>query len=111
MTRALAARAEFDNPDNKLRPGMLLEVRLQRPARNTLQVPELSLQQVGRQSFLFRVGGDGKVAQVPCARERGGPGWVEILDGVHAGDRIVVEGIVKLKDGAKVVDASAAPGN
>ncbi len=72
MTRALGARAEFDNPGNKLRPGMLLEVRLQRPARDTLQVPELSLQQVGRQSFVFRVGGDGKVAQVPVRRERGG---------------------------------------
>jgi membrane fusion protein (multidrug efflux system) len=30
---------------------------------------------------------------------------VEILEGVKAGDRIVVEGIVKLKPGAKVADA------
>jgi membrane fusion protein (multidrug efflux system) len=32
-----------------------------------------------------------------------------VLEGVKAGDRIVVEGIVKLKDGAKISDA-ATPG-
>jgi membrane fusion protein (multidrug efflux system) len=35
------------------------------------------------------------------------PGWVEILGGVKSGDRVVVEGLVKLKDGAKIVEAGA----
>ncbi|MEO8161688.1 MAG: efflux RND transporter periplasmic adaptor subunit, partial [Arenimonas sp.] len=63
-TRSLAARAEFDNPDRKLRPGMLLNVNLQQGVRQVLQVPELSLQQLGEQAFVFRVAGD-KVEQVP----------------------------------------------
>jgi membrane fusion protein (multidrug efflux system) len=109
VTRSLAARAEFDNPDNKLRPGMLLEVSLLQAARQTLQVPELSLQQVGQQAFLFVVGTDHKVAQMPVRIGARRPGWVEILDGVKAGDRVVVEGIVKLKPGAKISEAKAAP--
>jgi membrane fusion protein (multidrug efflux system) len=106
-TRALAARAEFDNASGKLRQGMLLRVNLQQAERQTLQVPELALQQVGQQSFLFRVVGD-KVEQVPVKIGARRPGWVEIIDGVKAGDRVVVEGIVKLKPGAKIIDAASA---
>ena len=111
VTRSLAARAEFENPERKLRPGMLLEVRLQRAARDTLQVPELSLQQVGQQAFVFRVGSDDKVAQVPVRIGARRPGWVEIIDGVEAGDRVVVEGIVKLKPGVKIIEAKSTPAN
>lgn len=109
VSRSLAARAEFDNPDGRLRPGMLLRVRLQQQSRDTLQVPELSLQQIGQQAFVFRVGAEDKVEQVPVRIGARRPGAVEILEGLKAGDRIVVEGIVKLKSGAKIVEAGAAP--
>ncbi len=109
VSRALSARAEFANPDRRLRPGMLLQVELPGPSRQALQVPELSLQQLGQQAFLFRVGADSTVELVPVRIGARRPGWVEILDGVKAGDRIVVEGIVKLKPGAKIVDAGNAP--
>lgn len=109
VSRALAARAEFDNADGKLRAGMLLDVSLQRAARSTLQVPELALQQVGQQAFLFRVGADSKVDQVPVRIGARRPGWVEIVDGIKAGDRVVVEGIVKLKPGARIIEAKGAP--
>ena len=108
VSRSLAARAEFDNPGNKLRQGMLLEVQLQQASRQALQVPELSLQQVGQQAFVFVVGADDKVAQVPVRIGARRPGWVEILEGVKAGDRVVVDGIVKLKPGAKIIEAKAA---
>jgi membrane fusion protein (multidrug efflux system) len=107
-TRALSARADIANPARKLRAGMLMRVRLQQPARTVLQVPELSLQQVGQQAFVFRVDGEGKVEQVPVKIGSRRPGWVEILEGVNSGDRIVVEGIVKLKPGASVVEAEPA---
>jgi membrane fusion protein, multidrug efflux system len=107
VSRALSARAEIPNPDAKLRPGMLLRVTLALPARTALQVPELSLQQVGQQAFVFRVAGD-QVEQVPVRIGARRPGWVELLDGVKAGDRVVVEGIVKLKPGARIVEAGAA---
>ena len=52
---------------------------------------------------------DDKVAQVPVRIGARRPGWVEILEGVKAGDRVVVEGMVKLKPGAKIAEAEAAP--
>jgi membrane fusion protein (multidrug efflux system) len=108
-TRALDARAEFDNADHRLRPGMLMELRVQRDARQALQVPELAVQQVGTQAFVFRANADGTVAQVPVVLGARRPGFVEILSGVAAGDRVVVEGVVKLRDGAKFAEAGAQP--
>lgn len=105
VTRAVAVRAEFDNPDKKLRPGMLLQAALQRAGRETLQVPELSLVQMGQQAFVFRVEAEDKVAQVPVKIGARRPGWVEILEGVKAGDRVVVDGTVKLKAGSKIAEA------
>ena len=105
-SRAVSVRAEIPNADGRLRPGMLMRVQLALPSRNALQVPELSLQQVGQQAFVFRVQGD-TVEQVPVRIGARRPGWVEILEGVKAGDRVVVEGIVKLKPGAKIRDAGA----
>lgn len=106
VTRAVTARAEIPNVDRKLRPGMLLQVGVERSARETLAIPELALQQSGTQASVFRVDGD-KVKEVPVqvgARRRG---EVEILSGLKTGDRIVVEGTVKLRDGAKVKDLGA----
>ena len=106
-TRSLAARAEFENPQRRLRPGMLLNVLLEQSTRQALQVPELALDQLGEQAFLYRVVGD-TVEHVPVKIGARRPGWVEILEGVKAGDRVVVEGIVKLKDGAKIVEAGSS---
>jgi len=106
VTRAVTARAEIPNPDRRLRPGMLLQVGVERSARETLAIPELAVQQSGTQASVFRVDGD-KVKEVPVqvgARRRG---EVEILSGLKTGDRIVVEGTVKLRDGARIKDVGA----
>jgi len=107
VTRAITVQAQIANPERKLRPGMLLDVAVQQPARQALQVPELALQQVGQQAFLFRVGADDKVEQVPVTIGARKPGAVEITSGVKPGDRVVVEGTVKLHTGSKIVEAGA----
>jgi membrane fusion protein (multidrug efflux system) len=109
ITRSVMVRTELPNPERKLRPGMLLSVEVEREPRTTLVLPELALVQIGRNSFVYKVGADASVSQVAVrlgARQRG---RVEILEGLAAGDRVVVEGTVKLRVGAKVVEASAAP--
>jgi len=106
-TRSLGARAAFANPDHRLRPGMLLNLRVQLATRPALQVPELAVQQVGQQAFVFRANADGTVAQVPVTLGARRPGFVELTGGVQAGERVVVEGVVKLRDGAKFAEAGA----
>lgn len=105
VTRSVMVRAELPNPERKLRPGMLLTVEVVQPPRQTLAVPELALEQIGQQAFVFRVDGAGLAHQVPVRAGARRRGEVEIVDGLAAGDRVVVEGTVKLRDGARVVEA------
>ncbi|MFL9584436.1 efflux RND transporter periplasmic adaptor subunit [Stenotrophomonas sp. AB1(2024)] len=106
-TRAVNVRADFINADHALRPGMLLDVRMFRPERQALVIPEIAVVQVGRDSFVFRVKADHTVERVDVVSGARRSGVVEIREGLKAGDRIVVDGTGKLRPGLKVNDTAA----
>lgn len=108
-TRAVTVRADFINADHALRPGMLLDVRMFRPERQALVIPEIAVVQVGRESFVYRVKGDQSVERVDVVSGARRAGVVEIREGLKAGDRIVVDGTGKLRPGLKVSDSPAKP--
>ena len=104
-TRAVTVRADFPNPDGVLRPGMLMDVRLLRPERQALVIPEIAVVQVGRDSFVYRVKADESVEQARIRAGERRDGRVEIVEGLAAGDRIVIDGTGKLRAGVKVAEA------
>ena len=108
-TRAAIVRGDFANPDRVLKPGMLVQVSLSRDTRPALVVPEIAVQQVGSETFVWRVKADGTVEKVDV--EVGGriPGKVMLASGVEAGQRIVTEGVGKLQAGSQVVAGGAGP--
>jgi membrane fusion protein (multidrug efflux system) len=101
VTRAITVRAHIDNEDKALRPGMLLTVEVVTAERSALVVPEGSVFQVQNRAYVYRVDGD-TVHQQQI--EVGGRrfGVVEVLGGLSDGDLIVIEGIIKLREGARV---------
>lgn len=105
-SRALMVRGDFANADRALRPGMLLQVTLSRPERPALLVPEIAVVQVGNSSFVYRVKPDNTVerADVSIGARRGG--LAEVVEGLRAGDKVVVDGTGKLRPGSKVVEAA-----
>jgi membrane fusion protein (multidrug efflux system) len=66
-------------------------------------VPELAVQQIGTETFIWRVKADQSVEKVDVTVGGRIPGQVMLQEGVHVGDRIVIEGTGKLQPGAKVV--------
>jgi membrane fusion protein (multidrug efflux system) len=106
-SRAATVRGDFRNPEGALKPGMLMEVSLQRGTRQALVVPEIAVQQIGGETFVWRVKADDTVEKADV--EVGGrvPGKVLLAEGVKAGDRIVVEGVGKLQAGAKILPRDA----
>jgi membrane fusion protein (multidrug efflux system) len=102
VTRSVAVRAEVPNPDRLLRAGMLMSVRLFLAPRETLVVPEIAVLQVGLESFVFRVTAGDTAERVKVELGARRQGEVEIARGLAAGDRIVTEGTVKLRDGVRV---------
>ncbi len=110
-TRAVTVRGDFDNPDRRLRPGMLLQVQLQLPARQALVLPEIAVVQVGDDSFVYRVKPDDTVERVDVGLGNRDAGRVVVTKGLRAGDRVVVDGTGKLRVGARIDDGrrAAAP--
>lgn len=104
VTRAVTVRAEVANPEGLLRPGMLLTVRLELPQRETIAIPEIALIQVGTSQSVFVVDAEGRAKQVAVRSGARRAGEVEILEGLAEGDRLIVEGIVKLRPGLPVVE-------
>ena len=101
VTRSIQVRAIIDNEENKLRPGMLLQITVQRQVLEALVVPEKALIPNQDKQFVFVVEGDKVVSTEVTVGERR-PGIAQILSGLQPGQVIVTEGTLRLRDGATV---------
>ena len=100
-TRAIQIRANINNQDFKLRPGMLLQINLQKKMLTTLTLPEASLVPVEDKHFVFVVN-DEMVTRKQVSIGLRKPGKVQIVSGLKEGEMVVIEGALKLRDGSKV---------
>jgi membrane fusion protein (multidrug efflux system) len=111
QTRAVIARAEFANPGNRIRPGMMMRVAVQQGRRQSLSVPEAAVQYEGQGAFVYRIarGENGTTAQrveVQTGAVEGG--FVEILSGLDNNDRVVGSGLNRIQPGAPVTVGGGA---
>jgi len=107
-TRSVMVRAAVDNTEGRLLPGMLLTLSVLQQEREALVVPEIAVQQNGTLSFVYRVDADNVAQMAPVKLGARDAGRVEVLDGLAAGDRVVVDGTVKLRPGQKITEAAPA---
>ena len=101
VTRAVPVRAHIDNPEGFLRPGMLMSVKLETASRDALMVPETALVQRGMETFVYAVE-DGRAAMTAIDLGIRRDGWAEARDGLRAGQEVVVEGVMKVRNGGPV---------
>ena len=102
-TRTFTAEVSIPNPDNTLKVGMYANAYIGGQVRkNVLAVPEGALVLREDQKTVFVVLADNKVMQRVLKLGDAAGGWVEVRDGVKEGERIVVAGQHKLKDGLSV---------
>lgn len=106
-TRAVLVRAILPNPGRRLKPGMLMSVRIEARSRTAPAIPELAAIGQGDERFVYRVERDGTVKRAAVRIGVRDNDRLEVVEGLALGDRIVVEGMVKLADGMKVRLAGA----
>lgn len=102
VTRAFVVRAIIPNEDRALRPGMLLTVKVVTQQKQALMVPERVIVQIGDNAYVYLVDGDAVARRrlVELGTRKGG--MVEVLSGLDAGERVVTQGVIKLRDGVPV---------
>jgi len=108
-TRSVTVRAVVDNAERLLRPGMLLSVEVVAEEKSALTVPERAVLQVGDQAFVFIVDAEQKAARREVDLGIRQAGLVEITNGLADGERVVTDGVVKLRDGIAVRVAENEP--
>lgn len=109
-TGTFLIRAEIDNPNKVLRPGMFVRALLKGSIRpNAILLPQRAVQQGAKGSFVWVINDEGKAEFNPV--EVGswhGEQWF-IDEGLKGGETVVVNGALKLRAGVpvKIVDASS----
>jgi RND family efflux transporter MFP subunit len=111
-TGAIRIAGVFPNPNNLLRPGGYGRVRAAASTREgALLVPQRAIMELQGTHQVAVVGPDNKVSIRPVTvAERVGNLWI-VTDGLKAGERVVVEGQLKVRDGARVNAEPARTGS
>ena len=101
-TRAVRVRAEIDNPDHAIRPGMLLSLALRGHPERALALAEQALMPSGASQFVVVLDAGDKANRVEVKIGRRVPGFVEIRSGLKPGDRVVIDGATLIPPGGVV---------
>jgi len=101
-TRSIQVRAKIPNPDLKLRPGMLLQINLEKRVLSALVVPESAVVPEGDEQFVFVVNADNKAIKTVVIVGQRKPGLVQIISGLEAGQKVITQGTLRVRDGSLV---------
>jgi len=119
VTRTVKGRAWFDNQDNLLLPGLLMQLKIESHPRSALTVPESAVFAVAREHFVYRIDNTENTLsanQQDSATEQEvttaikttvrvgsrSAGRVEILEGVNEGDLVISHGSLKVVTGGRI---------
>ena len=102
QTRSILARAKIDNENSEIIPGSLLEIEILYSEKNALSVPDTSIMYEGSQKFIYKIIENNIIKKVEVETGVRNKGNLEILNGLNEGDKIIAEGLTKVRPGMKV---------
>jgi membrane fusion protein (multidrug efflux system) len=105
VTRSIAVRAELPNADGVLRPGMFMSVNVKGREAPTLMLPEEALVPEQGKTYVYVVA-DGRATRREVRTGGRVPGSVAVLAGLKDGERVILEGTQRVRDGALVAEAA-----
>ena len=99
----IGVRAVFDNPGGRLIPGQFVKVRMGQPkAEDKILVSERAIGTDQDKKFVFVVDAENKVVYRPVQLGTTAEGQRVVESGLKAGDKIVVNGLQRIRPGAVV---------
>jgi len=108
-TVTLRVRAQFPNPEGVLRPGMFARIRVHLGVRpDSILVPERAVVELQGRNFVWVIDADNRARQRPVRTGETIGNQVLVVEGLRAGERFVVEGLQKVREGSEVQPLTAA---
>lgn len=101
-TGTLRVKAEFDNPDETLFPNQFVNARVYLGQQQGLLIPSYAVQRGSVGTYLYTLDADNKVHVQPVELGTASLETTLVASGLKAGDRIVVEGTDRLREGSVV---------
>jgi multidrug efflux system membrane fusion protein len=103
-TGTVKVRAQFDNNENTLFPNQFVNVRvLVKTLQNVVTVPTSAIQRGAPGAYVYVINPDNTVAVRPVSTGPIDGNITAINSGLAAGDRVVIDGTDRLRDGLKVI--------
>jgi multidrug efflux system membrane fusion protein len=110
-TGMVKLRAMFANPDEMLFPNQFVNIRLLVDTlHDTVTVPAAAIQRGAPGTYVYQVGDDATVSVKPVKLGVTDGDKVQVLSGLAAGDKVVVDGADRLREGVKVSAKDATAG-
>ena len=102
QTRSMLARAKINNENSEIIPGSLLEIEILYNEKNALGIPDTSIMYEGNKKFIYKIMENNLIKKTEIETGIRNKGNLEVLNGISKGDKIVAEGLTKVRPGMKV---------
>ena len=112
QTGTLKVEATFQNPDSYLRPGQFARLRVAVAQReNAVLVPQRAIQELQGAKTVLVVDEQNKASVRTVTLGEKADNYVVVLEGLNGGERVIVEGMQKVRPGSEVNPTTAAAVN
>ena len=102
QTRSILARAQINNENSEIIPGSLLEIEILYNEKEALSVPDTSIMYEGSKKFIYKIIENDIIKKTEIITGVRNKGNLEVLNGLYEGDKIIAEGLTKVRPGMKV---------
>ena len=102
QTRSILARAQIENENSEIIPGSLLEIEILYNEKSALSIPDTSIMYEGSKKFIYKIIENNILKKTEVKTGVRIDGNLEILEGLNKGDKIIAEGLTKVRPGMKV---------
>ena len=102
QTRSILARAKINNEESEIIPGSLLEIEIFYNEKNALSVPDTSIMYEGIKKFIYKIIENNMIKKSEIETGIRSEGNLEVLSGLNEGDKVIAEGLTKVRPGMKV---------
>jgi len=102
QTRSILARAKINNEESEIIPGSLLEIEIFYNKKETLGIPDTNIMYEGNKKFVYKITENNIIKKTEIETGIRNMGSLEVLKGLNKGDKVIAEGLTKVRPGMKV---------